>query len=99
MANAQRIIFREDGTIQILFNEKCLCGNNSIRIESERPDYATCHQCLRVLQRMTYAVPDEGIVETWGIYFDPYLANTLAGQFINQYIESLDPKRYPRDGE
>ena len=96
---AQRSIQRENGTIQILFNEKCLCGNKSIEIEIEHTDYATCHQCLRVLRRMTYAVPNEGIVETWGIYFDPYFANTLAGQFINQYIEPLDSKRYPRDEE
>jgi len=95
--DAQRSIQREDGTVQILFNEKCLCGNKAIKIESERTDYATCHQCLRVLRRMTYVVPDEGIIKTWGIYFDPYFANTLSGQFINCYIEPLDPKRYPRD--
>jgi len=44
---------------------------------------------------MNLVVP-EGIMTIWGLYFDPYLANTLAGQFVNMYIEPLDEKRFPR---
>ena len=94
--NAQRIILKDDGTTEILFDEKCICGNPALVIDSTNPTYATCLSCLRVVRRMIWDVP-EGKIEIWGIYFDPYLANTLAGQFINQHIEPLDPKRYPKD--
>lgn len=84
--NAQRSILKSDGSKEVLFNEKCFCGNRIITIEKNCPDYATCLQCLRVRRLMTFIVP-AGILEIWGTYFDPY-------------IEPLDPERYPKnDGE
>lgn len=96
--NAQRIILKKDGTRKILFNEKCICGNPEITINPNKPTFATCLSCLRVMRRMIWEVP-KGRVEIWGVYFDPYLANTLAGQFIDMYFEKLDPTRYPINQE
>ena len=102
-AIAKRYIDNDDGIRKILFDEKCVCrfqktgiGKDvALYIEKKNAEYATCRSCLRVYRIMQYIVP-EGMLTIWGIYFDPYLANTLAGQFINEYIEPLDEKRFPR---
>lgn len=92
--NAQRIILKDDDTQEILFDEKCVCGNPELTIESSKPNYAICLSCLRVYRSMLWSTT-EGTVKIWGIYFDPYLADTMAGQFINQFIEVLDEQRFP----
>jgi len=102
-AIAKRYIDRSDGIRKMLFDEKCICRFNetgvgkdvALYIEKKDTDYATCRSCLRVYRIMNLVVP-EGIMTIWGLYFDPYLANTLAGQFVNMYIEPLDEKRFPR---
>ena len=95
---AQRYITNTDGDIKLLFNEKCACGNKELDISKDNPDYATCHSCLRVRRIMVMIVPD-GLLTWWGIYFDPYLMEGLAGQFINAFIEHLPEDRYPRPQE
>ncbi len=77
---AQRYITHSDGDIRVLFDEKCVCGNRPYEIESDG-EHATCKQCLRVYRPVEMVV-HEGIVHMWGIYFDPYLEDSLAGQFM-----------------
>lgn len=92
--NAMRHIIKSDGA-EINFEEKCLCGNTH-EINKDDPEYSTCLCCLRVYRVMRFNAPDGTNITIWGIYFDPYFMETLAGRFINAFIEHLPEERYPR---
>ena len=85
----------EIGEPEIRFAEKCLCGE-PYEIEPDKPMFATCKQCLRVYRRMVWQIGNQQVI-IWGTYFDPYLANTLVGQFIDRFIEKLPEDRYPKE--
>ena len=90
---AQRRIIKL-GEQDVVFDEKCACGNPSIEIDKKKPEYATCLSCLRVYRLMIREI-DNGQVSMWGIYFDQYLMKTKAGQFISLFCE-MPEDRYPR---
>ena len=86
----------KEGTLSFYFCTAMLdLSRNGIidgrrEVELEDDDYATCKQCLRVYRPIEMVIP-EGIITMWGIYFDPYLEDSLAGQFM----KSIGVKNLP----
>lgn len=92
---AQRII-TDNGKVTKTFQEKCICGNPELTIEPSKPTFATCKQCLRVVRRMVWDnLPDGKVCEIWGTYFDPYIKQTIAGQFLLLMGADMPEERYP----
>jgi len=90
--NAQRYIIKKSGEKEILFDEVCLCGF-PYQTCFNGSDLAWCVVCGRMYRLMEVKWPrDSGdTVFMWGIYIDPYLKKTIAGQFIDKCLGGLPP--------
>lgn len=86
--NAHRYIIKESGEKEVLFDEKCVCGQN-YQVCFEGSDLAWCPECGRVYRLMKWDLLSGDKCFIWGIYIDHYLKNTLAGQFVNAYLGGL----------
>ena len=91
---AQRIITR-NGTILKACDEKCVCGEPDETIQNGSPNFAICHACLRVYRYMEKWLPDGTKVQCWAVFYDPYLRDSKAGQFMIAHGVNLPEDRFP----